>query len=124
MRTVTKITGAVLAGVVAVSLALPAMAEVVRGRDLLTPAEMQSFRIEMQAAKTAEDRDAVRAKIMQIAEARAAERDDVLMHQAYPDGVPAAPGCLRGGVGPGPRGPHGPFWGGGFRGGPGPGPWR
>lgn len=121
MRTVTKITGAVLAGVVAVSLALPAVAEVVRGRDLLSPAELQSFRIEMQAAQTPADRDAVRTKMMQLAEARAAERDDILMHQAFPEGVPGTPGCPRfAGPGAGPRWGGGPYWGGG----PGPRPFR
>lgn len=108
MRTVPKIVTALMAGVLVAGLALPVAAEVVRGRDLMTAEEWTAHRTEMLAAKTAAERDAVRAKWQSLMETRAAENDDVLMHQVRP-GRPMGPAHR---LGPGPRfhAGWGPCW--------------
>lgn len=78
MRTAYKITTAALAGALIVGLALPAAAEIVRGRDLMTPAEWQAHRTEMLNAKTPAERQAIAEKMQQVLQARAAEKGDVL----------------------------------------------
>jgi hypothetical protein len=95
MRTVHKIAAAALASLVVVAgLAAPAAADVVRGRDLLTPAELQAHRTELQAAQTPEERQAIQLKMRQVLESRAAEKGDILasdLVQAPPAGRPMAP---------------------------------
>lgn len=78
MRTTYKIATAALAGVLVAGLALPAVGEVVRGRDLMTPEEWQTHRTEMLNAETPAERQAVAEKMQQVLQARAAEKGDIL----------------------------------------------
>ncbi|GEM_PF-3407512 len=105
MRTVHKITTAVLAGVLVAGLALPAVGDVVRGRDLMTPAEWETHRAEMLAAKTPAERQAVAEKMQQLLQTRATEKGDVLASETVRP-------MTRFGHGPGfgPRAGH-PGWG-------------
>lgn len=118
MKNRSKLAASLLLGALSLSAGLTLAADPapesatkpapIYGSQLMTPQERSEFRSKMRAAKTAEEREQIRAQHHELMKARAKERGVTLPDAPPPRGGGMGPGGMGPGAGIGPGGGMGP----------------